>query len=163
MNTFIDSPNHVTHKSFNTQETETILDMIAILSSVFNQVLSYRAVDHGVRSDHSAVCLILRKMSIMHTCAKFTAVFCGELNKDKVQYDKECNKEFNDQFEKSWDNDTSYEDFCTFMMEAARATSSSPVSTNKVWFEFNKEILMDPIGIRNAKLTGSESIESTSH
>ena len=76
----------------------------------------------------------------------------GEVDKESIQRDQKINAEFNECFNKKWDEETSYKDFCKALMEAARETASRPIEVNKPWFDFNKEILVPMMEKRNRAL-----------
>ena len=117
-----------------------MLDMIAVSKNIFKRVSDCKTVVDGVRSDHSAVCLKL-KTCLIEFKDRSGTVSKGEVDKESIQCDQKINAEFNECFNKKWDQETSYEDFCKALMEAARETASRPIEVNKPWFDFNKESL----------------------
>ena len=71
-NTYFESPSHVTYVSFNKEKSKCMLDMIAVSKSVSRKVIDCRAVNEGIRSDHSALQMILKKYSIKTLVVKCT-------------------------------------------------------------------------------------------
>ncbi len=99
-----------------------------------------------IQSDHSAIQMILRKYLIKYISREMHK---GEIDKDRIKDDKRINKAFNNCFEEKWNENTSYEDFCDLMLEAARTTASHPIKISKSWFQHNKEELTKVISERN--------------
>ena len=55
LNTYFESPSHVTYVSFNKEKSKCMLDTITASKSVYKKVIYCRAVNDGIRSDHSAI------------------------------------------------------------------------------------------------------------
>ena len=121
--------------------------MISASKSIAKKVKDCKVVEDGVRSDHSAICMMLNKSLVTY---KAFSISRGEIDKHSVQH--EDNEAFNECFAEKWDENTCYDDFCNLMMEAARETASTPIRVNRSWFEYNKDVLAPAIDERNKLL-----------
>ena len=74
MNTFFDDPTHVTWVSFNEEKTPCMLDMMAVSKSIAKRVTNCKVVEDGIRSDHSALCMMLSNCSVDHVIFLFQGV-----------------------------------------------------------------------------------------
>jgi len=149
MNTFFNAPTHVTYFSFNNERTQCMLDMASVNEQLFRRILDCKVVSDGIRSDHSAVKLVMQQYSIEYVPRE---VHRGQIDKHALQYDEQTNIAYNDYILSKSDLDTPYDDYCDLLVEAAKATASRPIAFNKSIFDFNKDILLEAMDTRNRLL-----------
>ena len=63
MNTYFEHPNNVTFVSQNKEESKCTLDMISVSQSIKSSIVDCEVVDDGIKSDHSAVCMLWENCS----------------------------------------------------------------------------------------------------
>jgi len=128
VNTFFDSPTHVTFVSPN--EQHCTLDYVLMQQSELDKVVSCEVVNDGrcLNSDHWAI-----RTKIKHYTAEHipTIINKGKIDITRLQYDESTNNEYNQYINNRISEDTSYEEFNEILIEAAEATASDPIRFHK--------------------------------
>ena len=122
MNTFFQSSNYVTYKSFNDESTECTLDVFAASKSLVRYITNCRVVNDGAISDHSAVQMKLTRISMDVNTTITNKKSHGTLDKMLLTRDKNAhyNKIVTDKLEENKELKDSYDDFMKMIVEAAR-------------------------------------------
>ena len=95
-----------------------MLGMISVSQSIEQSLIDCKVVDGGIKSDHSTVCMLWENRSFRYSNNSITR---GKLNLQELQNDQETNSKFSDIFASKVNNETTYEDTCDFIQEAACA------------------------------------------
>jgi hypothetical protein len=115
-----------------------MLDMIAVSQSMKSDITDCKTVHDGIRSNHSALCLLWALRSFK---PKVNSMSKGKPNIRVIQYDDCLNESYNDHIRENYNlNDNIYDDFCNTIKLAAAAVASEPEQQDKPRFAYNKDV-----------------------
>jgi hypothetical protein len=89
MNTWFQHDSHITFQSFNQNGSKHMIDMIAVSQSKTNDITDCKTTRDGIRSDHSAHCLIGKLHSFKPT---YSSLNKGKPNLKAIATGRNCDR-----------------------------------------------------------------------
>ena len=139
-NSYFRKESHTTWKSFNSLETQHMLDVISTSSTLFKRVLNCGVSKFGIdKSDHSAVEMKLHLNSIPIK-VKAPTLDAGTPDWRAIMEKEDTNATYNEKTrELSPSNDPNYTSFFQAVAIAAKSTATKIERRKVDWFEMSKE------------------------